>query len=161
MSPHVFDTEEDLRGMVQRIKEPGSFSAKMWARLSHQVKVELDAPVDWGATYSGCDIDIYLRGFPFESSGGYSQEQRSASQMDAALHVKSGLHAPAGAAPVAAQLAMYAALVKLGAPVPADGPPAEDAAALSKRILLAWAAHGFRDSPDYVQAKAPGVLRGR
>jgi hypothetical protein len=52
---------------------------------------------------------------------------------------------PAGAAIVASRLTLYAALVKGGAKAPAGSPPADQAAALAKRILLAWASRGFRD----------------
>jgi hypothetical protein len=50
---------------------------------------------------------------------------------------------------VAAHLALYAALVKAGAPVPANAPAADRAAALAKRILLAWAERGFRDKEGH------------
>jgi len=52
---------------------------------------------------------------------------------------------PAGAAIVASRLALYAALVKAGAKPPAGAPTVDQAAALAKRILLAWAKRGFRD----------------
>ncbi len=52
---------------------------------------------------------------------------------------------PSGAAVVAARLALYAALVKAGAIVPAGAPAADPAAALARRILLAWSDRGFRD----------------
>jgi hypothetical protein len=152
-SPRVFDTPDDLRSMVERIKSPGSFSATMWAKLSRQAKADVAAPVDWDATYSGCDIDIYLHSFSVESSGGYAQEQRGAAELNAALHVRSGMKAPAGAAPVAARLAMYAALVKNGAPALPGSPTGDEAANLSRRILLAWAAHGLRDAPDRYKQK--------
>lgn len=70
--------------------------------------------------------------------------------------------APAGAAMVASRLALYAALVKTDAVLPPDAPAAHQAAALAKRILLAWAAHGFRDEGGKLRQSAsqycaPGV----
>jgi hypothetical protein len=57
-----------------------------------------------------------------------------------------GVKAPAGAAVVASRLALYAALVKAGAMPPGGSPGSDAAAALAKRILLAWADRGFRDA---------------
>jgi len=59
--------------------------------------------------------------------------------------VRSGLAPPHGAAIVAARAALYAALVQAGATPPAGGPTADAASSLAKRIVLAWADHGFRD----------------
>jgi len=61
------------------------------------------------------------------------------------MHVKPGASAPAGAAGVAARLALYAALLKAGAVAPAGAPSGDQAASLARRILLAWSARGFRD----------------
>jgi hypothetical protein len=61
------------------------------------------------------------------------------------MHVKPGASAPAGAAGVAARLALYSALIKAGAIAPPGAPSPDQAAALARRILLAWSAHGFRD----------------
>jgi hypothetical protein len=61
------------------------------------------------------------------------------------MHGKPGLAPPHGAAIVAARAALYAALIKAGAAQPRGAPLATDAAAFAKRILLAWADHGFRD----------------
>src|ERR1700738_1117569 len=41
--------------------------------------------------------------------------------------------------------ALYASLVQAGAAPPKGSPSASDAATFAKRILLAWADHGFRD----------------
>ena len=62
------------------------------------------------------------------------------------MHVHSGLAPPHGAAIVAARAALYAALVQAGARPPAGGPTIEAASSLAKRIVLAWADHGFRDA---------------
>jgi hypothetical protein len=61
------------------------------------------------------------------------------------MNVKPGMAAPSGAAIIASRQALYAALVRAGAKAPADSPTADQAVALSKRILMAWAGHGFRD----------------
>jgi hypothetical protein len=47
---------------------------------------------------------------------------------------------------VASRLALYAALVKAGAVVPVGAPGVDQAAALAKRILLAWSDRGFKDA---------------
>lgn len=145
-SPRVFTTEPELRDFAARIRHPNSFSARMYAKLSRQERADITANVDYDSTYSGCDIDFYLHGFSFESRGGYAKEERSEKQMSQAMHVRSGFEAPAGAAIVAARLALYAALRNAGAPELPGAPTPDSASALSKRILLAWAEHGFRDN---------------
>jgi hypothetical protein len=55
---------------------------------------------------------------------------------------------------VASRLALYAALVKAGAALPAGAPRADQATALAKRILLAWSDRGFRD-PHGLYLSAP------
>ena len=144
--PRVFTTQADLKDLVKRINSPGSFSAQKFAKLVSQVKSDLTAKVDWDATYSGCDLDIYLHAFSIEESRGYSNEIRSGDQMRSELKAAPNLAAPAGVAPVASRMSLYAALVKAGATVPAGAPTATDAAALGKRILLTWANHGLRDA---------------
>jgi hypothetical protein len=144
--PRVFTTEAELRDLATRINRAGSYSQRRFARLASQVKNDLVAPVDWDATYAGCDIDIYLRAYSIEARGGYASEVRSEERLRGALKVAAGKSAPAGAAIVASRLALYAALVKVGAQAPPDGPSGADAAALAKRILLAWGTHGFRDA---------------
>jgi len=68
--PSVFVTLRDLQAMVNKINVKGSFSAGMFSKLSELTKTDLAANRDWSATYSGCDIDIYLHAFSIESTGG-------------------------------------------------------------------------------------------
>lgn len=143
--PRVFMTEADLRELVTRINTPRTFSAQSFARLAASVKGDLASKIDWDATYSDCDLDIYLRAFSIEERRGYPGEVRTEDQLRVAMKVGHDASAPGGAAPVASRSALYAALVKAGAAAPAGAPPADQAAALAKRILLAWANHGFRD----------------
>ena len=143
--PRVFTTEAGLKELVERINRPASYSARRFGLLTAQVRRDLSSTIDWDATYSGCDIDIYLHAFTIEPRGGYPQEIRTEDDLRSALHVKLGASAPAGAAGVAARLALYAALAKAGAALPPGSPTPAEAAALAKRILLAWSARGFRD----------------
>ncbi len=143
--PRVFLTPSDLRDMVTRINTPGSFSAQIFSKLANQVKTHLAANIDWDAVYSGCDIETYLYSFSFEGPKEHADPASTETQLRAALHVKPGLLPPSGAAIAASRLALYAALVKAGAKTPAGAPTADQAAALAKRILLAWSSHGFRD----------------
>jgi hypothetical protein len=143
--PRVFTTQADLDDMVSRINSPASFSSRIFARLSNQIKADLAANVDWDAVYSGCDLDSYLHAFSYEPRTGYPDEIRSQSQLSAAMHVKPGFAPSAGAAIVAGRLALYAALVKGGAKTSPGSPAAGQAAALAKQILLAWSSRGFRD----------------
>jgi hypothetical protein len=142
--PRVFMTESDLKDLTTRINSPGTFSAQSFARLTRKVKADHAAKVDWDAAYSGCDVEIYLRGFSFEPKPAYGND-RTEDELRAAMNVRLGEAPPHGAAVVASRLALYAALVKAGALAPADAPTSEEAAALVKRILLAWADRGFRD----------------
>jgi hypothetical protein len=59
---------------------------------------------------------------------------------------------------VAAGAALYAALVAAGADPPSGAPPADEATGLAKRILLAWADHGFRDAHRALDVPAKAVL---
>jgi hypothetical protein len=144
LHPRVFITQADMNDMVTRINSSGSFSAQSLGRLSNKVKADLAANVDWDAVYSGCDLDIYLHAFSYEPTTGYADEIRTTSQLGSAMHVKEGMAPSTGAAIVASRLAIYAALVKSGAKAPTGGPSSGEAAALAKRILLAWANRGFR-----------------
>jgi len=159
--PRVFITPTDMSGLVTRINSSGSFSAQSFARLSTKVKADLAAKVDWDAVYSGCDLDIYLHAFSYEPTTGYTDEIRTTSQLGSAMHVKEGMSPPTGAAIVASRLALYAALVKSGAKPPADAPSSGEAAALAKRILLAWANRGFRDQKGNVLTKAEQFCDGQ
>jgi hypothetical protein len=142
--PHVFDTREELQDIARRANSPASFTSSRFSALADRVRRDIAAHVDWQATYSGCDLEIYLRGFSYEQKPAYGND-RSDEELQAAMHGNSGLAPPHGAAIVAARAALYAALVQAGAVPPLGAAPAADAAAFAKRILLAWADHGFRD----------------
>jgi hypothetical protein len=159
--PRVFITPTDMSDMVRRINSSGSFSADSFARLSNKVRADLAATVDWDAVYSGCDLDIYLHAFSYEPTTGYADEIRTSSQLGSAMHVKEGTSPPTGAAIVASRLALYAVLVKSGAKPPTVGPSSGEAAALAKRILLAWANRGFRDQKGNFQTKAEQFCDGQ
>jgi hypothetical protein len=152
--PRVFMTQADLDDLVKRINTPGSFSARTFSTLANQVKVHLAANADWDAVYSGCDIEKYLYAFSFEKPKEHADADRSASELSAAMKVKPGLAAPAGGAIVASRLALYAALAKAGAKAPAGAPTGDQAAAIAKRILLAWARRGFRDKNGNMLTRA-------
>jgi hypothetical protein len=108
-------TQADLNDLATRIDVPGSFSTQSFGRLTNQIKSDFAARVDWNATYSGCDLDIYLHAFSYEPTSGYTGEIRTESQRRAAMNVKPDLAPPAGAAVVASRLALYAVLVDAGA----------------------------------------------
>jgi hypothetical protein len=142
--PRVFVSGDQLADMARRINKAGSFSARRFAALSDWVRKELAADLDWDATYSGCDMEIYLRGFSFEPKPAYGND-RSDDELRTAMNGRAGTMPLHGAAVVAARLAFYAALVKAGATLVPGGPAPDQASALAKRILLAWADRGFRD----------------
>lgn len=144
--PRVFVTADELRDLASRINQGSSYSAQRFGGLTNQIKRDLAAKIDWNATYSGCDIDVYLRVFSYEPRGGYPSEIRSEDQLRAAVNARPGFSAPDGAAVVASRLALYAALAKAGARIPPAAPSPGEASALAKQILVAWAAHGFRDA---------------
>src|SRR5215471_8451823 len=135
--PRVFTSTDELKDLVSRINQPGTYSARRFAQLARQTARDLAAPNDWDATYSGCFVGPYLYAFSYEPQDGHDAETH------AALKLAPGVKAPAGGAVVASRLALYAALVKAGAVAPPHSPDAEQAAALAKRILLAWADRGF------------------
>jgi hypothetical protein len=159
--PRVFITPTDMKDLVTRINSSGSFSAQSFARLSNKVKADLAANGDWDAVYSGCDLDIYLHAFSYEPTTGYADEIRTTSQLGSATHVKEGMAPPTGASIVASRLAIYAALVKSGAKAPTGGPSPGEAAALAKRILLAWANRGFRDQKGNILSRAEQFCDGQ
>jgi hypothetical protein len=142
--PRVFTTEGDLDDLVKRINTAWTFSAQSFVRLANRVKEDLAGKIDWDATYSGCDMEIYLRGFAFEPKPAYGND-RIEDQLREAMKMRPGAAPPHGAAVAASRLALYAVLVKRGAVAPAGGPTADAAALLARRILLAWADRGFRD----------------
>src|SRR5262249_1481769 len=135
--PRVFTIEAELKDLALRINRPVSYSAQRFVQLAQQIALDLAASNDWGATYSGCNAEPYLYAFSYEPQDGHDAET------NAALKPRSNAKAPAGGAVVAARLALYAALVKAGATAPQGSPDPDRAAALAKRILLAWADHGF------------------
>jgi hypothetical protein len=142
--PRVFDTREELQDIARRANLPATFTSRQFSTLADRVRRDLAAKIDWQATYSGCDLEIYLRGFAYEQKPAYGND-RSDEELLTAMHGKLGLAPPHGAAIVAARAALYAALIKAGAAQPPGARSAADAAAFAKRILLAWADHGFRD----------------
>jgi hypothetical protein len=160
-NPRVFTTRADLNDLIARINSPGSLSAQAFVRLSDQIKRDLAAKTDWDATYSGCDLDVYLHAFSYEPMTGYADEIRTADQLRLAMNVKPAASPPAGAAIVAARLALYAALVKMGGNTPAGAPLSDEAAALSKRILLAWSSRGFRDQQGNILNAADQFCDGK
>jgi hypothetical protein len=140
--PGVFMTGAELKDAAVRTNRPGSYSSERFGQLINAVAHELVSGIDWDATYSGCIGDIYQYAFAFEPQNGKDAIIR------AALHVPDGAKTPAGGAIVASRLALYAALVKAGATVPKGAPPVDQAVALAKRILLAWADRGFPRDAD-------------
>jgi hypothetical protein len=159
--PRVFVTPAELTNIVRRINSTGSFSAQTFSKLANKVQADLAANVDWDAVYSGCDLDIYLHTFSYEPASGYANETRAESQLSTAMNVKPGMSSPAGAVIVASRLALYAALVKAGARTPTDVPSDGQAVALAKRVLLAWAKHGFRDQNGNFLNKAEQFCDGQ
>ncbi len=142
--PRVFDTREELQDIARRANSPATYTSRQFSALADRVRRDIAAKVDWQATYAGCDMEIYLRGFSYEQKPAYGND-RSDEQLRAAMHGRPGLAPPHGAAIVAARAALYAALVQAGGVPPTGAPSAADAAAFAKRILLAWADHGFHD----------------
>jgi hypothetical protein len=143
--PHVFMAPGDLINLVARINSAGTFSARSFARLIGQVRIDLAARNEWERAYSGCRLNTYLYTFSYE----HPEAAHDAGLLDrlrADTHVARDRPPPTGAAIVAARLALYAALAKSGATVPAGAPTADQAGALASRILLVWARSGFRDA---------------
>jgi hypothetical protein len=152
--PNVFMTPSELKDLVSRINTNSSFSSNMFEHLTNKVEADLTANVDWGAAYSGCDINTYLRMFAIESAGGYSNEVRSESQLKQAANIAGNMSPPKGAAVVAARASLYAALLDAGA-IPLSNAPSQDQAVrLAKEILTAWAEKGFRagDGNDFLKS---------
>lgn len=142
--PHVFLKSVDVKDIVRRVNKIDSFSFVTFSAMTGQVANDLKAKVDWQAAYSGCDIDVYLHAMSLETSGGYADESRDNRQLKRAMNIDGPMAAPAGAAIVAARLALYAVLVKEGARIGVGAPDPDKAIAISKQILLAWAKNGFR-----------------
>ncbi len=138
--PRVFTTQAELRELASRVNRADSYSSQRFRALAAEIARDLTAPNDWDATYTGCDLTPYTYAFSYEP-----QEADTAAKLRSGLQLGPDVTPPSGAAVVAARLALYAALVKAGAIVPAGAPAADPAAALAKRILLAWSDRGFRD----------------
>ena len=136
--PGVFTTADELRDLVSRINRPASYSMRRFSQFAAQIKTDLASGIDWDVTYSGGNGGVYQYTFSYEPQDHHDAETR------AALTIAPAAKAPAGAAVVASRLALYASLVKAGAALPKVAPSADDAAQLARRILLAWADHGFR-----------------
>jgi hypothetical protein len=141
--PGVFTTRSELNALAKQINVPGSYSAKRFHQLAAQVKRDVSGRNEWGAAYSGCNLDIYTYAFSYEPQTTHNVDH--ATKVSSALGLNPNSTPPAGAAVVASRLALYAALLKAGATLAAGEPSAEQAAAIGKQILVAWSAHGFQD----------------
>jgi hypothetical protein len=141
--PRVFTTAAELRDLASRINQAGSYSMQRFGQLAGQIARDLAAHIDWDAAYSGCNEKTYLFAFSYEP-----QEAGFLDTLRADLKPAPGTAPPAGAAVVASRLALYSALVKAGAALPPGAPNADQATALAKRIMLAWANHGFPQDPQ-------------
>jgi len=138
--PRVFTSSAELKELASRINRVGSYSMQRFSQLAGQIARDLGARNEWVATYGGCKFGAYQYAFSYEPQDGHDAETHTL------LNLPPGTPAPAGAAVVASRLALYAALIKAGAAPPAGAPGADQAAALAKRILLAWADRGFRNA---------------
>lgn len=138
--PWVFMTPGELQDIAKRSRVSGSYSAMRLGQLADQIKRDLGARNDWSAVYTGCDAGLLQYAFSYEP-----QDGQVAQTLHAALKLGDDSAAPAGAAVVAARLALYAALEKAGAMLPVGAPDPDQAALLAKKILLAWGTSGFRD----------------
>jgi hypothetical protein len=138
--PLVFTTPTELGELAKRSSTPESYSATRFSQLAEQIARDLRARNDWSAVYTGCDAGLLQYAFSYEP-----QDGQLAQALRAALKLGPTAAAPAGAAVVASRLALYAALAKAGITLPAGAPDPDQAAALAKKILLAWGTRGFRD----------------
>lgn len=86
--PRVFDTPAELQDIAQRASRQGSYSNGRFVALGDRVRRDIAAKVDWQATYSGCDLEIYLRGFSYEQKPAYGND-RSDDELRNAMHGKS------------------------------------------------------------------------
>jgi hypothetical protein len=139
--PGVFTTRGELQDLAKRINVSGSYSAMRFNKLADQIGRDLSGHKEWGAAYSGCNSDVYNYGFSYESQTTHGVDH--AAQIKTILRLDPDSTPPAGAAVVASRLALYAALVKAGAPARAPSP--DQAAALAKQILIAWSTRGFQN----------------
>jgi hypothetical protein len=146
--PWVFTTPSELEDLARRTNRPGSYSATRFDQLAGQIARDLVARNDWDAVYTGCDAGLLQYAFSYEP-----QEAPVVKALHAALKLGPDAAAPAGAAVVASRLALYAALAKAGATLPTGAPNPDQAAALAKKILLAWGERGFRDQQGRFMTK--------
>jgi hypothetical protein len=72
----VFTTSAELRELAGRINRAGSYSMRRFGQLAAQIKRDLAAPVDWSATYSGCDMGIYLYAFSYPRGRRHRERHR-------------------------------------------------------------------------------------
>jgi hypothetical protein len=142
--PWVFTTQTDLADLAQRSNVADSYSAKRFGQLAGQVARDLASRIDWSAVYTGCDAGLLQYVFSYEPQNG-----QVAQALRAALKLNPASAPPDGAAVVAARLALYAALAKAGATLPARAPSPDQAASLAKQILVAWGERGFRDGQGH------------
>ena len=70
--PRVFATDAELQKLTARINRPGSYSTQRF-----KVQRDVATPAEWSATYSGCDIGIYLYAFSCELQDGNAAETAS------------------------------------------------------------------------------------
>jgi hypothetical protein len=141
--PRVFNTPSELEDFARRMNTSGTYSATRFRQLATQVGRDLASGKEWGTAYAGCNSDTYNYAFSYEPQ--VIEHDDHTTKVSEDLNLQAGAKPPGGAAVVAARDALYAALVKAGASVPAGGPPADRAAALAKQVLMAWSSHGFRD----------------
>jgi hypothetical protein len=146
--PLVFTTPAELGELAKRSSSPGTYSATRFSQLAEQIARDLRARNDWSAVYTGCDAGLLQYAFSYEP-----QDGQVAQALRAALKLGPTAAAPAGAAVVASRLALYAALAKAGVTLPAGAPSPDQAAALAKKILLAWGTKGFRDQRGHFLTK--------
>lgn len=89
--PRVFDTREDLQDIARRAGKQGTYSSGRYAALADRVRRDLSAKVDWQATYSGCDLEIYLRGFAYEQKPAYGNDRSDDRGFYANICIASGI----------------------------------------------------------------------
>ena len=143
--PGVFTTLSELKNLAKRINVAGGYSDRRFNQLAVQVSQDLSGHREWKAAYSGCSLETYTYAFSYEPQVSHNLDH--ALKVSLALKLKPLSVPPAGAAIVASRLALYAALIKAGATIPAGGPTVDQAATVAKQILMAWSTHGFRDRP--------------
>jgi hypothetical protein len=153
--PGVFTTPPELKDLAARINRPDSYSMARFGQLADQIKRDLASGINWDITYSGC------HGVTYNYTFSYEPQDHNEAGLRSTLQLPPGAKYPTGAAVVASRLALYAALVKAGAVAPPGSPSADQATSLAKRILLAWADHGFpRDAHGHIVSLLTKACRG-